>query len=137
MLWIVSRKHFNDYFSSYRYYNSIDEITQKLLDLHDWSLLPALVVVDLAGALASTMHFKTISLCAASFWDYLHSIVIQRENKCKNISFTLPVYGIFIVRKEREYFNELHLEMLRSLYFYRDVMVENILDIEDYLGSEI
>ncbi|XP_061402614.1 uncharacterized protein LOC133338458 [Musca vetustissima] len=92
-------------------YISIDEITQKLLD-------------------------TVTSRGCATFWDYLHSIEMQKEEKFKTRS-TLPVYGIFIVHKEMEYFNEFHVEMLKSLYFYKDSMVDNILDIEDFLSDSI
>ncbi|XP_073828754.1 uncharacterized protein [Musca autumnalis] len=117
-------------------YMSIDEITQKLLDLHDWSLLPALVVIDLAAVsiTPSTSLLKTICLCGATFCDYLHSIAMQMENKLKSRS--LHVYGVFIVREENQYFNQHHLEMLRNLYFYSDDMVDNIWDIERFLEND-
>ena len=108
-----------------RRYKSIEEVSNKLLDLHKWSLQPALVVVDLFHLVQSessqTTVFSTplmqkVTFCVVAFLAYLQSIAWQQERKNANRT----VQGLFILTSVSEDdFGHKHLQIIKDLYFYK------------------
>lgn len=97
------------------------------MDLHEWSLLPSLVIVDVSSIISS---MQSLSLCAASFLDYLYAVSIQMEKQvhCGDV---LPIVrGLFIVKVGDKHFNYSHLQLLKNLYFYKSGLFHGFEEFE-------
>lgn len=125
-----------------RRYKSIEEVSNKLLDLHKWSLHPALVVVDLFHLVQSessqTTVFSTplmqkVTFCVVAFMAYLQSIAWQQERK----NAIRTIQGLFILTPVGEDdFGHKHLQIIKDLYFYKTEAFRDIKKLSSLVLQE-
>uniref|UniRef100_A0A1I8PM20 Uncharacterized protein n=1 Tax=Stomoxys calcitrans TaxID=35570 RepID=A0A1I8PM20_STOCA len=116
-------------------YATIADVSQKLMDLCEWSLLPAMVVVDVSGMTSTepaTTLMKNLGLCAASFLDYLMAISLQNQEKQNDQQV---VQGLFIVKEGGDNFIDAQLQLLQNLYFYKNNVLVDAHELEKILEN--
>ncbi|TMW47373.1 hypothetical protein DOY81_007546 [Sarcophaga bullata] len=123
-------------------YKSIEEVSNKLLDLHNWSLFPALVVVDLFHLIQSeysqTTVFSTplvqkVTLCVVTFLAYLQSIAWQQERN----NAIRTIQGLFILTPVGEDdLGHKHLQIIKDLYFYKTETYRDITKLSSLVLQE-
>ncbi|XP_075155486.1 uncharacterized protein LOC142228847 [Haematobia irritans] len=116
-------------------YNTIEQITQKLMDLCEWSLLPNFVVVDVSDLISSesclsSSPIKSLGLCAASFLEYLRAITIQKNDN------TEIVNGLFVVKEDGEKIGSIQLQLLQNLFFYKTDILDDLNDLTIFLETD-
>ncbi|XP_037812713.1 uncharacterized protein LOC119604275 [Lucilia sericata] len=119
------------------YYQTIDEISRKLLLLHSWSLLPSLVAVDLsqlliaqsAASLSPASIMQKVTLCTVSLLTYLQSVAAQLPKCLDDGTLLRSITGLLILRSDVENFGNTQIQTLKDLYFYKTEMFQDFADV--------
>lgn len=130
------------FISMCRQYKSIEEISQKLLQLHVWSWYPSLVVVDLSHIIQlestqstafSTPLIQKVSFCAVALLTYLQSIAWHKERN-KAIK---TLNGLLIVTLAGDdSFGHKHLQTIKDLYFYKTDLYNDLKHVTSLVLEE-